>query len=225
MVGYSGKGRHGTVYKYYICKQTLKKPKTCKKKMASKDTIEDLVISECRRLLSDENINRIVTEVVAIGNAEKYASNLKRLQKLLANNERKHENALNAILESDNENIRKALGEKVIALESEHKEIERQITVEERLFSNLSESSVKFFLNSLKKGDINDIKYRKMLISIFVNKIYLYDDRITITFNSGNEPVTIENELFSKIEGQEKPNEGLDMMDSARGSSLLELLF
>lgn len=219
MVGYSGKGRHGTVYRYYICKQTLKKPKNCKKKMASKDNIEDLVISECRRLLSDENINRIVKEVVAIGNAEKDTSSLKCLQNLLANNERKHENALNAILDSDTENIRKSLVERVLTLENEHKELEKQIAIEERLFSNLSESSVRFFLNSLKKGDINDIKYRKMLIGIFVNKIYLYDDRITITYNSGDEPVTIEDELFSKIEGLEKPNEGLYMMDSAPPNS------
>ena len=36
-------------------------------------------------------------------------------------------------------------------------------------------------------GKINDIKYRKMLINTFVNKIYLYDDgRVMIIFNVEN---------------------------------------
>ncbi|MDE6580455.1 MAG: hypothetical protein K2K41_07980, partial [Ruminiclostridium sp.] len=204
MVGFSGTGKLGKIYRYYVCKKTLNKPKSCDKKRVSKDYIEDLVISECRILLSNENISRIAKEVVAISNAEKDTSNLKRLKKLLADNERKSENALNAILESEIESVRKALGEKVLALENEHKELERQIAVEEEPFPTLSENSVRFFLTSLKKGNINDIKYRKMLIEIFVNKIYLYDDRVTITFNSGNEPVTVDNQLVSELEKQNK---------------------
>lgn len=215
LVGYSGTGKQGTVYRYYICKQTLKKPKNCDKKMVGKDYIEDLVISECRRLLSNENISRIAKEVVAVSNAEKDTSNLTRLQKRLSDNERKYENALNAILESDIESVRKALGEKALALENEHKELEKQIAIEEKLLSSLSEDSIRFFLTSLKKGNINDLKYRKMLINIFVNKIYLYDDRVTITYNSGDEPVTIENDLLSELERKTVPCEGLDMTDRA----------
>lgn len=204
MVGFSGTGKQGKTYRYYVCRKTLNNPKSCNKKRVGKDYIEDLVISECRILLSNENISKIAKEVVAISNAEKDTSNFKRLQKLLSDNERKHENALNAILESEIESVRKALGEKVLALENEHKELERQIAVEEEPFPTLSENSVRFFLTSLKKGNINEIKYRKMLIEIFVNKIYLYDDRVTITFNSGNEPVTVDNQLISELEKQNK---------------------
>ena len=42
--------------------------------------------------------------------------------------------------------------------------------------------------------------YRKALIRLLVNKIYLYDDRFTITFNSGDEEVTITDVLLEKIE-------------------------
>ena len=39
----------------------------------------------------------------------------------------------------------------------------------------------------MRHGKINDIKYRKMLINTFVNKIYLYDDgRAMIIFNVEN---------------------------------------
>ncbi len=204
MTGFSGTGKQGKVYRYYICNGTKKKPKVCDKKRVSKDYIENLVISECRRLLTAENIRRIAREVVAMSEAEKDTSNLMHLQKLLAENERKQENTINAIMESDIESVRKALGEQIHILENEHKELEKQIAIEEKPYQSLSIESINFFLTSLKKGNINDIKYRKMLIDIFVNKIYLYDDRVTITYNSGDEPVTISDKLLSELEERDK---------------------
>ena len=47
---------------------------------------------------------------------------------------------------------------------------------------------------------MTDEKYKKMLIKIFVNKIFLYDDRITITFHSGDDTVEINDRLLSELE-------------------------
>lgn len=35
---------------------------------------------------------------------------------------------------------------------------------------------------------------------MFVNAIYLYDDKMTLVFNSGDDPVTIDDFLLSEIE-------------------------
>ena len=59
---------------------------------------------------------------------------------------------------------------------------------------------IKFFLTVLQKGDVNELKYRRVLINVFVSKIYLYDDKITLIFNSGDMPVTINDLLLSDIE-------------------------
>ena len=207
MTGFSGTGKQGKIYRYYICNGTKRKPKTCDKKMVHKDYIENIVVNECRRLLSIENIRRIAKSVVEISEAEKDTSNLKRLKKLLTENERKHENTLNAIMESDIESVRKALGAKIPVLEQEHMELERMIAIEEEPYPIITEETVMLFLVALKKGKVDDIKYRKTLIEIFVNRIYLYDDRVTITYNSGDEPVTITDALLSELEdiaGDEK---------------------
>lgn len=201
MTGWSGTGKQRKIYHYYICNG--RKTKECNKKMVDKHYIENLVVSECRRLLSAENIRRITTELMAFSEAEKDASNLKQLKRLLAENERKHKNTIDAIMESDLESVRKALGEKIPKLEAEHEELEKLIAVESEPYPTLSEQEIRFFLIQLKKGNIADIKYRKMLINIFVNKIYLYDDKITITYNSGDEEVTISDELLSALEERE----------------------
>lgn len=43
-----------------------------------------------------------------------------------------------------------------------------------------------------------------MLITVFVNSIYLYDDKITLIFNSGDKPVSVDDKLLSEIEAQEE---------------------
>jgi len=100
-------------------------------------------------------------------------SYLKHLKKLLSENERKHKNTVDAIMDCDIESVRKTLYGKLPTLESEHAEIERQIAQEEVAFSTISVPKIKFFLTVLKKGNTNDIKYRKTLINIFINKIFL----------------------------------------------------
>lgn len=42
-----------------------------------------------------------------------------------------------------------------------------------------------------------------------MNKIYLYDDRITITYNSGDEPVTISDQLLSELEEKDEKDKVL----------------
>ena len=209
MTGFSGTGKQGKVYRYYICNGTKERPKTCDKKRVNKDYIENLVVRECRRLLSTENIQRIAKEVMTIASAERDTSELKRLKKLLAENERKQKNTIDAITESDIASVRKALEAKIPELEEEHKELERLIAKEKEVYPTLTEEEILFFLNALRKGRIDDIKYRKMLISVFVNRIYLYDDRITITFNSGDKPVTVNDEMLSDLEAREEEYKAL----------------
>ncbi len=58
----------------------------------------------------------------------------------------------------------------------------------------------------MKNGDINDIKYRRALISVLINKIYLYDDKATIIFNTQDRPVEITEDLLNDIEGSSEDN-------------------
>ena len=109
-------------------------------------------------------------------------------------------------MECDIESVRKSLYLEVPELEQEHTRLEKEIALEEKAYPVLTVPKVKFFLTDLKNGNINDIKYRKTLISVFVNKI-LYDDRITFIFNSSEQPMTITDLLLSEIEEEHKQNE------------------
>ena len=69
--------------------------KQCDKKAVQKDYIENLVIEECRKQLTPTNIDKIAREVVALCEREKDTSALKRIEKLIRENERKQRNLMN----------------------------------------------------------------------------------------------------------------------------------
>ena len=207
MTGFSGTGKLGKVYRYYECKGTKKHG--CKKKRVKKEYIEDIVVNVCRGLLTKENIDRISKEIAKLCEENQDTFNLKRLKKQLAENERKHRNLINAVAECDVESLRKSFYTEILDLESQKAKIEEEIREEEKIHTVLKEPEIKFFLTSLKKGNANDIKYRKVLITTFINSIYLYDDKLTLIFNSGDKSVTINDILLSEIEANNTEAKGL----------------
>lgn len=198
MRGYGGTGKLGKRYYYYACNGKIKK--ICNKKLVDKDYIENLVISECCKLLTDENIQKIAHEVVALCEKEQDNSIYKRLQQLLKENTRKQENVASAIVECGDEGVRKLMYEQATKIQAQRVELEKQFALEKASQVHLSVSDIKFFLKQLQNGNADDIRYRKTLINVFVNAIYLYDDKITFIFNSGDKPITIDDKLLSDIE-------------------------
>lgn len=168
--------------------------------MVKKDYIEDIVVAQCRKFLTPANIAKIAQKVSALCEEDRDTSNLRFLKKDLADNKKKQENALNAVMETDNPTIRKGLYDRIAQLEAAQKEIEASIAQEVIPFPSLTEPKIRFFLTALRDGSVKDIKYRKMLIRLFVNRIYLYDDHLTTTFNTGEDTVEINDRLLAELE-------------------------
>ena len=62
---------------------------------------------------------------------------------------------------------------------------------------SFNEDFIRFWLMKFRKFDISQKKQRKALIEIFVNAIFLYDDRMLLTFNykDGTQTVRLEDTL------------------------------
>lgn len=198
MVGYSGTSRNGDIYNYYICMG--RKNKSCHKEYVSKCAIEDYVIKQCRSYLTDTVITTIVDQLNNYMESINNDAELKHLQKLLNDNHRKTNNLLSAISECDNELARKALYTQLPILSQQQQNIEQQIAIEQIKMPSFDKDAIIFFLMSLRDGDINSKKYRKLLISVLVNRIYLYDNRTTIYFNTDKNPCEISQEIISDVE-------------------------
>lgn len=198
MVGVSAMSRTNTKYEYYSCNKSRKK--LCNKKNVQKDFIEDFVITEARNILTDENIEKIATSVVKLAEKEKDISTLKKLNKALKDNVKQKTNLFDSLRICDIDSVRKSIFEEINKVEAERTNIENQIQMEEAQNISLDVTDLKYFLMEMRSGDINDMRYRKMLVTMLINKIYLYDEYITIYFNTQNKEFKAKIPTIEEIE-------------------------
>ena len=64
MTGYTGTGKHGNKYHYYICNGAKKK--VCDKKTIQKALIEERVVQACSELLTEEKVKYIAIRFMLI---------------------------------------------------------------------------------------------------------------------------------------------------------------
>jgi len=203
MVGHSSNkiSKGGVRYNYYKCKGASVHS-GCKKKMALKDYIENTVVNECRKILTPDNIRKIAKEIVKIAESYDDTTEIDRLGGLIKIADKEKVNQMASLRACESDSLRAIIFEDLEKILADIKELERQLQLENARHNTIvSEKEVVDFLTKLAKGDVNDIVYRKTLVKVLVNKIFLYDDRFTITFNSGDEEVTITDILLANIEG------------------------
>ncbi len=197
MFGECGTGRNKVVHHYYKC-ATAKRFKTCKKKTVRKEWLEDLVIAETMKLIQDDAvIDAIIAEVMELQDQENTTRPL--LEKQMREVENGIENMLNAIQAGVLTNSTKLRLEK---LEAQQKELEVRIAEEKIAKPRLSENQSRFWLTRLRKLDTRVKSHRETLINTFVNAVYLYDEKVLITFNYKDGTKTI---TFDEIAAKDAP--------------------
>lgn len=79
-------------------------------------------------------------------------------------------------------------------LEAQKAELEVRIANEKITAPRFTEDFLRFYLLRFRKLDMKLQDHRKMLIDTFVNAIYLYDDKIVLTFNyhDGSKTITFD---------------------------------
>ena len=187
MFGESGTSRTGDVHRYYKC-AAAKKRKSCSKKTVRKQWLEDLVVNETMKLIQDDAvINSLVAAVMELQNKE--STSLPLYEKQLRETETGIQNMLNAIQAGI---LTSSTKERLEALETQKKELEAKIAEERLAKPKLSEDFVRFWLTRFRKLDLSQKEQRQALIDTFINAIYLYDDKMLITFNykEGTETVS-----------------------------------
>ena len=93
------------------------------------------------------------------------------------------------------------IAERISQKKRERNELEQQILLETSSHPTPTVNEVRFFLNQFRKGDVNDLKYRQALVDTFVNRIYLYDDKMTVLYNTqdSHSDVTIDDLSSSRV--------------------------
>ena len=195
MTGYGGTGKSGKAYHYYACNNF--KRRKCKKKVVRKEKIEDRVVLECRKLLTDRNIERIAAAVADVCKTDQDTSAIKRIKAAIQEADTAIENLWKALERGQAVDM---ITERIEKRKQEKAELQGQLAVEMGKQVTLTAPQVRSFLYALKCGDIDDENTRRGIINIFLRAVYLYDDRMTLFFNGGERPIILDDVLLDEIE-------------------------
>ena len=150
--------------------------------------MEDLVVNETMKMIrDDDSIQSIVDAVMILQEQENTV--LPLLEKQMKDIENGIENLLNAIQAGVLTSSTKGRLEK---LEAQQKELEIRIAEEKLAKPKVTEEFIRFWLLRFRKLDMSLKDQRQALVDTFINAIYLYDDKVLITFNykEGTQTVT-----------------------------------
>ena len=193
MVGESGTSHQkNKVHRYYKC-VSVKNHKGCDKKTVRKEWIENLVIAQIRSIIfDDELIDILADSIMELQGVENTALPLLKMQ--YTETQKAIDNLLNAIQQGI---LTPSTKQRMEELEQQKSELSVQIMKEEMTKPSLTKDQIVFWLYRFRKLNTDKLEHRRRLIDSFVNAIFLYDDRITFTFNYKDGSKTI---TFTELE-------------------------
>ena len=152
------------------------------------------------KLIQDDTvIDSLVAAVMELQNRE--STSLPLYEKQLRETETGIQNMLNAIQAGI---LTSSTKERLEALEAQKKDLEAKIAEEKLAKPVMKEEFVRFWLLHFRKLDLSQKEQRQALIDTFINAIYLYDDKVLITFNykEGTETVSFDEAAEAAAKGK-----------------------
>ena len=204
LCGECGTSKTGVVHHYYKCVSVKKHRTNCHKKPVRKDWIEDQVVIAAKQMLMDDaTLEAVVAALMELQAQENV--NLPLYERELRETNAGIQNMLNAIQQGI---LTRSTKERLDALEAARDDLEAKIACEKLAKPRLTEEQLMFFLQRFRKLDVTQPAHRKMRIDTFVNAIFLYDDKMVLTFNfrEGTETITFA-DLQAALQRNEKSSD------------------
>jgi DNA invertase Pin-like site-specific DNA recombinase len=182
LVGVSGTGR-GQTYFYYYC-PTARGRKGCNKKHVRRDWLEDLVVQQTvSYVLRPEFVQELAKKVCAAQPQDSAVeAEIAAYEQRLKANDKKRKNIMHAIEDGMYSPDLKA---RLTELEQEVEAVKGEQAHLRTKMAKFTEEQIEFMLLQFATpGQDEDWDaYKRKIIDCFVSAVYLYDDKLIITYN------------------------------------------
>ena len=214
IVGESGKSHMGTIYHYYAC-AAKKKKHTCSKKNEKKELIEQFIVEQTLQyVLSQSRSREIAKAVVREYDKEFSSGSIAEQERSLRQLDQELNKLVDALIAAPKVTHAR-IYERMESLEAKKSSLETDLA-KLRIAAELriSESEVLSWLHTFCNGDPEDPVFCRRIVDVFINSVYLYDDRLVVFYNiKGGKQVT----YASVLEALDKHEENLGSDLNANG--------
>lgn len=217
MGGECGRSKTGNMYHYYTC-GNRKRKHACNKKNERKDFIEWYIVEQTMQyILTPARAARVAKAVVNEYKKEFSDSRIDDLEKALQQIDRELDKLVDAIVETP-KIAHKKIYDRMEVLEAQKAEAETDLArlrIAHEI--QLTEAEVRAWLKKFCTGDPLDEDFRRRIIDVFINAVYLYDDKVIVFYNiRGGKQVS----YIDLINSDDLPTEASpDEFDNAAPSS------
>ena len=190
MAGVSGTSRSGDKHSYYCCMKRWKE-KACDKKNIRQDMIEPMVMETVYGILDDPELIQFIADKTweLYQKQDTEQAEVKVLESDLAAVEKGISNLVRSI---EAGLFSEAIQRRMNELEEQKTALKKALAERELMRKfKLTKEFILFSLEKFRDMDRTDRECQKKLIETFVNSIFLYDDKVTITFNYSSDRNTV----------------------------------
>lgn len=201
MCGDTGTSKSGAKHLYYSCTAKKHHKNNCTKKSEKRDFLEYYVCEQAvKYVLDPARLDSISKAVADAYNSDIDTSNIKVLERKI----KRLNGELNTLIDrliTVPESAVKRITERMEAIETQRTEAEAELAklrIESKI--KITKEKVSAWLKTFADGDLKQDAFRQKIIDIFVNSVYLYNDKLILLFNvhRGQETATIDPEEANK---------------------------
>ena len=135
-------------------------------------------------VLTPVRMEEIAARVVAEYDKEFNNGKIKELEKRVAKIERDIEKTLDTMVETTSRSARVMLSDRVDLLEAQKNDAAIDLS-KLRIANGIryTREDIVAWIKQFCRGDLMDEDFRRRIIDVFVNSVYLYDDKVVIFYN------------------------------------------
>ena len=184
MIGECGRGKNGTTHYYYTC-AARKKSRSCKKRNERKFELEKYIVEYISMyVLTDEWINAAAERVVAEYARSYAASGIKPLERQIREADKELDALVDTLIKTASATAIAKINERIESVEAKKRTLEADLaTLRIASRVEIRKDDIVAWLDQFRVGSSSDPEYCKKIIELFVNAVYVYDDRIKMFFN------------------------------------------
>lgn len=198
--GMSGTGKSGKIHYYYVCKNHRKKK--CKLKNFKKDYLEGIVINVLRELLRDTEL--LASLAVDISDYyQKMYNDTKYLDVLKAELHDTEKGLENLVKVIEAGVFSETISNRLMQLEEKKKGLKEAIETE-IIKQEIAENqySIAHFFDKFADADFSDAETRDAIFDYFIEKIYVFDDKLLVTWYYSDDRIEVPLEEVANVAEQ-----------------------
>ncbi len=204
MVGESGRSHMGNTYHYYAC-AAKKKKHTCSKKNEKKVSLEQYIVDQTLRYVLRQSRSREIAKAVVREYDKEFSSgSIAEFERSLRQLDQELNKLVDALIDAPKV-AHARIYERMESLEAKKASLETDLAkLKIAAEMRITEVEVLSWLQTFCNGDPEDPSFCQKIVDVFINAVYLYDDRLVVFYNiKGGKQVT----YTSMVEALDKQRE------------------